>query len=131
MFLYHTLPTVYFNEQMRDDGFHCFWDRKLSKTDVPKGIWCCDNDRSSYSACQSPRSVARTMIEIDAREMSVENCGDFLNKNNGDYYILRETFIPKNKIHIIFSDPRIGQKLDLSIANAIKKRRKELEQCKI
>ncbi len=92
MKLYHTLPLAFYTYQMRDTGFHCYYDTKF-KHDTPLGIWCCDNPLSSWRACQSQDQQLIT-LEITVDELQVENHGDFLNKRNGDYYIIRERIIP-------------------------------------
>jgi hypothetical protein len=96
MKLFHTLPVDYYQHQMRDTGFHCYYDTRY-KNDTPLGIWCCDNPLSSCRACQSQDQQLIT-IEIHADELQVENLGDFLNKRNGDYYIIRERVIPTHCI---------------------------------
>lgn len=102
MRLYHTLPVEYFEEQMREDGFYTYWDRKFNDT-TTLGIWCCDNSRSSWRAGQNKQHSCMT-IDIDATDMHIDNQGDFLNKHNGDYYILRERFIPSDRISIVYKE---------------------------
>jgi hypothetical protein len=96
MLLYHTLPLEFYKHQMRDTGFHCYYDIKY-KQDKPLGIWCCDNPLSSLRACQS-QDRQLVILEIRVDGLQVENHGDFLNKRNGDYYIIRERVIPVNCI---------------------------------
>jgi hypothetical protein len=98
MILYHTLPVEYLTHQMRDTGFHCYWDTKL-KQDTPLGIWCCDTPWNSRRACQLQDHQLVT-LEINTDQLAVENHGDFLNKRNGDYYIIRERVIPLDCITV-------------------------------
>lgn len=102
MKLYHSLPVEYFEEQMREDGFHTYWDRRLD-VDITLGLWCCDHPRNSWSAGQN-KDHDCMIIGIDATDMHIDNKGDFLDKNNGDYYILREKFIPKDRITIEYKE---------------------------
>lgn len=103
MKLYHTLPTEYFDSQMRENGFYSYWDQKYPDGDITLGIWCCDNLQSSWNAGQH-KSKPNTILSIDATDMLVDNQGDFLKKNNGDYYLLREAVIPKNRISVEFQE---------------------------
>lgn len=102
MKLFHTLPIDYYREQMRKNGFYTYWDRKLNNS-TTIGIWCCDNARSSWNAGQQQQHSCM-LISIDATDMNIDNRGDFLNKHNGDYFILREKFIPKEKITIVYEE---------------------------
>jgi len=102
MKLYHTLPIDYFEEQMREDGFYTYYDRKWDQ-DITLGIWCCDESRSSWRAGQNKEQRCMIMC-IDATDMHIDNQGDFLDKGNGDYIILREKFIPKERITIEYEE---------------------------
>lgn len=99
MKLYHTLTQENLHSQMKADGFYCYYDTVI-KSDTPLGIWCCENPLQSRRACQTQNRQLVT-IEIDCRDLATENFGDFLKKNNGNYWIVRERFIQSDRVKVL------------------------------
>ncbi len=113
MILYHCLPRKYLTEQIKGDKFYSYHDRQPYAKKAPNilGIWCCDNAHSAIEACMSYESSRQitdlALIKIDTnghseRQLNYQNCGNFVEFANCDYYILREKEIPV--LHITVCD---------------------------
>ena len=85
--------------QLKAKGFECYYDTVI-ENDPPLGIWCCEDPLQSLRACQTQNAQLVT-IEVDCEDLATQNFGDFLGKNNGDYWIVRERFIPRDKITVL------------------------------
>ena len=118
MILYHCLPKKYLTEQITDDVFYSYHDRKPYAKKVPGhiGIWCCEYADSAIKASmsndESRQITDLALIKIDTnghsdRQLRYQNCGNFVEFANCDYYILREKEIPISYITILEADREI------------------------
>ena len=108
MLLYHSLPRKYLTEQIKGDKFYCYHDRqpyaKKRQGSGNLGIWCTEHYETALRASQHDDDLVVLEINTDVPKRKIlryENHGDFLNMNNGDYYILRERRIHLANINIM------------------------------
>lgn len=95
MKLYHALTQDHFTSQIQDGYFVPYWNKLI--TDKPVGIWATKIPQLSYNASNAKGSQDFVILEIDTKNLTVENTGDWRVKNK-DYYIIREWKIPLNCI---------------------------------
>jgi len=109
MILYHCLPRKYLTEQIKGDKFCSYHDRQPYAQKAPGnlGIWCTEHPYNAYRASNHfHHADDLVVLEINTdipkrKQLRYENHGDFVNKNNGDYYILREKKIPLAHVNIL------------------------------